>query len=747
MGLAKAIVQLGGHHDIFVACSNAFPDTIEPLRAALEPLLRPGRFAVFEAPRSAAHDDPSQVWTAEAGELARESFLAALKPDLVHVSSLFEGYRDPAVTSVRRLGLGPLTAVTLYDLIPLLYSDPYLRDAKTKHWYYRKLSDLKRADLWLAISEASRRDGVKLLGLPEDRTINIGGAIEDMFVQIDYNEPDANAILATYGLRPNFVMYTGGVGDFRKNIEGLIKAFSLVPEKLRRIHQLAIVCKIDEYDRKVTSNLIHANGLTENDVIMTGFVPDCDLVLLYNLCGLFVFPSFYEGFGLPVLEAMACGAPVIASNNSSIPEIIDRPDSLLDPHDAHSIARMITSILGNAELRADLKEYSLTRARVFSWEVTAQKTIESFEKLHDETGAGPKNTAIVARSTLLRPRLAYVSPVPPVRSGVAAYSACLVRELSRYYEVDLIVDQDEISDEWLLANHRAVHWRALSAPWQSYDRVLYHMGNSPNHAYMLALIEQFGGVVVLHDFYIGHLLADLEWREKESAIWCRHLLGSHGYAALLERFREGDLKASWEYPCNLQLLGFADGVITHSQLPKELFEQWYGQTRTPPWEIVPHFRHVQPAGQRVAARSKLGLSHDDLLICSFGVMGAHKRNDTVLKAWLASRLAHDARCRLVFVGENDGGEYGQAILRLIGTSPRPDQITVLGYVCQELYETYLSAADAAVQLRGQSRGETSGALLDCLAHGIPTVINAHGTLAEMMLRWSSGLTKMPPKVS
>ena len=136
--------------------------------------------------------------------------------------------------------------------------------------------------------------------------------------------------MARCGLQRPFLLYTG-LADPRKNLERLIAAFALLPEELRTTYQLAIVGKVHEEDRERLLSLGQKHGLDNADVVCVGYVPDDDMRLLYNACALFVLPSLHEGFGLPLLEAMACGAPVIGSNCTSIPEIINREDALFDP--------------------------------------------------------------------------------------------------------------------------------------------------------------------------------------------------------------------------------------------------------------------------------------------------------------------------------------------------------------------------------------------------------------------------------
>ena len=134
---------------------------------------------------------------------------------------------------------------------------------------------------------------------------------------------------------------------------------------------------------------------------------------------------------------------------------------------------------------------------------------------------------------------------------------------------------------------------------------------------------------------------------------------------------------------------------------------------------------------RHLARQKLGLSEDDFIVCSFGLLGPHKLNDRLLSAWLASPLASNSRCRLVFVGQNHGGVYGKELVRTLLNSPIADRVEITGWVDTDHYRTWLTAADVGVQLRTHSRGETSAAVLDCMNYGLATVVNANGSMADL----------------
>ena len=303
-----------------------------------------------------------------------------------------------------------------------------------------------------------------------------------------------------YGLRRPFVLYTSAV-EPRKNVEGLIAAFALLPQDMRFAHQLAIVGKLQKGDHDRLAALAGKHGLDAGEIVCLDHVPDEDLRLLYSNCSVFVFPSLHEGFGLPILEAMVCGAPVIGSNCTSIPEIIDRSDALFDPRRPEEIANRMAAVLSNAELRQSLKTWGCERAKVFTWEACARKALEAFEALHERQNA--TSAVTVSHAMKHRPLLAFVSPLPPEQTGIADYSAKLLPDLARHYEIICIVDQPEVTDGWITAELpiRNVSWFEENVG--RFERILYQLGNSLSCKHMFAIIERSPGVVDLHDFYLG----------------------------------------------------------------------------------------------------------------------------------------------------------------------------------------------------------------------------------------------------
>ncbi|WP_136417628.1 glycosyltransferase [Herbaspirillum sp. ST 5-3] len=331
-----------------------------------------------------------------------------------------------------------------------------------------------------------------------------------------------------------------------------------------------------------------------------------------------------------------------------------------------------------------------------------------------------------------RPRLAYVSPLPSERSGISDYSAELLPELARYYDIDVIVAQPSISDAWVdsYCPVRSVAWFEHHA--SDYARVLYQFGNSPYHSHMFEMLRRHPGTVVLHDFFLSSVLAYEESTGAMPGIWTRALYHSHGYMAVKESFSTKGLEYARNiYPSNLEVLENARGIIVHSEHSRQLARQWYGEHAADDWAVIPHLRVPATTIDRSGARQSLGIGEQDFLLCSFGYIDPVKLSHRLLDAWLASSLHHDPSCRLVFVGANHPGEYGEQIAERIRNSGCQNRIRITGWTDDAVYKQYLQAADGAVQLRGVSRGETSGSVLHCMNYGLPTVLNASGSMAEL----------------
>lgn len=716
MSLAQAMLREGRQHEFHVLLNAAFPETIEPIREKLKGQIPPERIRIFHAPPESSQRETQVSWRTRAAEAIRRCAIQQIAPDMVHVTSLFEGLGDDCVVDIDRELDGVPTAVTVYDLIPWLYAERYLATETTRAWYRRKLDSLRRAALLLGISASACSEAESVLPDRQGKVVNISSAANpDVF----FPAPAGDAAQRLGLLRP-FVMYTGGI-DWRKNIDGLVTAFAALPSSLRSNYQLAIVCHADASARAHLLGHARQAGLGSTDVVLTGYVSDSDLADLYRSCELFVFPSLHEGFGLPALEALMCGAAVIGSNTSSIPEVIGRDDALFDPSSQAAITAALHRALADEAYRTSLKASAPIQAARFSWERTARSALQAMEEAVREQHRPSR------ASTPQRPRLAMHAPLAPARSGIADYTAELAPALEQYYDVELIHNQSSVTLPAHL-QHLPVHDVAFfKQNARSYDRVLYQFGNSSYHAHMFQLLGEVPGTVVLHDFFLSGALAWMEAVGGVREAFREALLRSHGAQALDFDRIHGREETATRFPANRFVVERAEGVIVHSDWSKRSADLFYGPGYSREWRRIPHLRALPGDGDRGRARRELNLGSDDFLVCSFGHIEPTKLNDRLVDAWHASSLARDSRCRLVLVGNNPDSSYGRKFQRLIEQSQR---ISITGYAPRPMYEQYLCAADLAVQLRAMSRGETSGAVLDSLSRGVPLIMNANGSNAE-----------------
>jgi len=727
LDFARAIASEACEQELWILLNGLMPESVESIRAAFDGLIPQDQIAVFGAPGPVSSNSEANDWRTRAAERLRESFIAGLTPDLVYIPSLIEGFNDDIVTSANILSPTIPTVVTLYDLIPLLEPDVYLCDHRVKSWYLRKLQALKAADLLLAASDSTRRDAIDYLNIPDANIITIPFGVDSRFKLVDTPILENSTILQRYRIARPFILCPG-VPESPNTIAEFVSGYSLLPGKVRTLYQLVLLGKTDSSQRARFEDSFRKLGLRRDEVLFADCTANHELLALYSLCSLFVVPSAHRGLGYSALEAMACGAPTIGANTNSMPEVIGRTEALFDPHLPTSIADKLHESLTQQGFRENLRQSGLIRAKQFTWESSARSALEAFEEVvRRKRAVGTSSNSIVPYK---RPVLAYVSPLPPQKSGISDYSAELLPELAQHYEIEVVIRPTEVSDAWIAANFpvRSIQYFLDNA--EKYDRILYHFGNSSFHDFMFHMLDRHPGTVVLHDFYLGDLLHWMEWQGLQPHGFLGELYTSHGYDAIEFERREGRKAAIAKYPCNRRVLNKAAGIIVHSEFSRMLAENWYGVGATGEWRQIPHMRSLRSTS-RMAARTKLGLASNTFLVCSFGFLTPFKLNDRLIRAWLHSKLGRDPACHLIFVGDNPESGYAEQLKKLIADSGIGERIRITGFASPELYRDYLSAADVAVQLRTRSRGETSGTVLDCIAHGLPTIVNAHGSLVEL----------------
>lgn len=379
LSLALGIARNAGKHEVVLALSGLFPDSIKPIRDAFRGIVPQENIRVWQAPGPTRELDSRNTGRRRVAEKIREAFLASLKPDVVLITSLFEGLGDDAVVSVGAFGSNIPTAVILYDLIPLINPDIHFRSSQLHQSYYaQKIEYLKRCKHLLAISESARQEALTALAVGSEHVTNISGACDKTFVRMTLSAEQQSALRTRLNISRPFVMYTGGA-DERKNLSRLIEAYAALPRTIRDVHQLVFAGRMPAEEVQKLQARASRSGIAPGELVFTGYISDSDLLALYNICRLFIFPSTHEGFGLPPLEAMTCGAAVIAAHSTSLPEVIGMPEAMFDPLSIAGISDKMRHALTDEALRQRLLQNGARQAEVFSWDRSALKALEALE--------------------------------------------------------------------------------------------------------------------------------------------------------------------------------------------------------------------------------------------------------------------------------------------------------------------------------------------------------------------------------
>jgi glycosyltransferase involved in cell wall biosynthesis len=625
----------------------------------------------------------------------------------------------------------PLVA-TVYDLIPLRNAERYLADPRFARRYRARVEWLGAVDVVLTISAHTRAEVLEHLGLPPRRVVDVGAGVSPYFSP-PHPGDDPEALLARYvpEIRPPFVFTVTG-GDPRKNTERLIEAWGRLPPATRAGRQLVVRCDVDPPTLARWRAQAEAAGLDRRDLAVLGWISDEVLRALYRAADLFVFPPLYEGFGLPVAEAIACGCPAVTSSTSSMPEILDWPPATFDPTDADDMAAVVGRALGDEGFRAELSSRAAARVPGLTWEAVAERTVAALAprlpRPPEGIGAGTGGRAVQGEGpTHLPVRIALVGPMPPTASGIADYNARLAPALATRCELD-VFSPGRRPPSLAGLDARWLPVRALgrtASPW-SYDAVVYTVGNSDDHHDLYDLAQELPGLLWMHDVRLPGLYltyarerlppgdGDTFLRERLLRQYRRRLpsgVDAPVAEAVTTPFLHAGLGLSKE------LVDQARGVVVSSEAAARILrlDQQPDAAPTPTWVLPlgsPPLSSHAPSGRHPGSAP--------LLAC-FGMVAPVKGAELLVAA-LPALLAAAPAARLALVGAVDG-RYADHLRELAGAAGVADRVELTGHVDPGEYARRLGTATCAVQLRLGTNGESSAAVLDCLAAGLPVVTN------------------------
>jgi glycosyltransferase involved in cell wall biosynthesis len=618
------------------------------------------------------------------------------------------------------------TLAVLYDLIPARFPQWYQTKAIERAAYRARTSTVAAFDRLLAISQASADDATELLWVDPGRLTVIGAGADERFHRPSVGPDEVTAGLVARGdvpgLRPGFILFPTGI-DPRKNVDRMIEAYGRLPAETRRRHQLVLVCRMDDHAHRLVADLAHEAGVTE-DLLATGFVSDEVLRRLYQGANLVVFPSLYEGFGLPVLEAMQCGAPVICSDSSSLKEVQTLPEARFDPTSVDAMATAMEQVLGDDELLRRLRHQPLP---AFSWDESARLTAGVIEELRSEL----ESRAVIEAPPRLR--LALFSPLPPQETGIAYYTERLLTELRHYCDVTVFVDVEpsEVSAPDGVRVERSLSFDNIQKSGGAFDRILHFLGNSPFHMDTLSMLRRHGGWVLSHDVRLVQLYNSIERFAPEHSVTgsVGSLLATlypHRYRPYLEESETIDPETANRFGIFLtrEVAEKADRILVHSRFAATLLEMDSGVAAVP---VYPLPCLADPDG---SARRRSAAHHDQApVIASFGIVDPVKAPEACIDALaLVTEVVPTARLRLVgLVGE----DYRDELLALAASHGLAGRVELTGQLDDAAFREAQLEATVAVQLRSATNGESSGAVSELLSLGVPTVVSQFGAMAEL----------------
>ncbi len=644
LALANRILCDAGDHEVFILLNSELGAVDQLIKRFLRFLPR-DHIIVFEPMPALAWSDSANHWRGRAMEVVREALIVKHDPDVVLVTSFFEGYDDDASTSIGVLPSEIATAVVHYDLIPTAHPD-YLRKENQRIFYTRKCQQLQSADLLLTISGASMREVIKELGVSDDSVVNISAAVEREFNAGGSGGASDRRVLVRHGINKPYVLCTPGGFDQRKNLERLMESFACLPEPLKEQHQLVIPGRLDEgRESHLTASAVE-QGLDPAALKLVGYVSDEELRCLYTCAALFVFPSLHEGFGLPVLEAMACGAPVIASNTSSLPELVGNADALFDPLDVYSITEKMGRALTDSVFRRELSERGLKQAAQFSWQKTASEALSALEALAAQKSSTAKSEQKALPGNVLQ-RLEEVFQMPELRPADASkeeLAQCLARHFALSAQPQLLIDITQLraqdSKTGIQRVVRSLLLAFINSPPEGYcASPIYYHGGSFRHAegfsapfqgnisdYEGSKAPPYGQVDEIVDFSPGDVYLSLDFTLSSTPLAEDHLrqLSRRGVRLCFVLYDMLPmLRPDW-WPARMRLrfevwlrclTEMADTVCCISNAVAGEFRLWLDQARVQVQHAHPKIRHFHLGADLANSAPTLGWPPDYDRLC------------------------------------------------------------------------------------------------------------------------------------
>ncbi|SCP95752.1 glycosyltransferase [Anaerobium acetethylicum] len=597
---------------------------------------------------------------------------------------------------------------TIYDLIPVVMPAPgWPKEIKKE--YDRRLNYLNEKEInFFFISEATKKDFEKYVGIcKSNNKVTLLAADSKLF----YRKREKSSL----GAEP-YIVFTGGF-DYRKNIGGAIEALS----KMKKIYsdavvaaiKLYIVCRCSEEQKTEFYKKLKKLDL-ENQVILTGYISDEELSELYAGADVFFFPSLYEGFGLPILEAMLGGAYILSADNSSLPEVCGKHGMLCKADDVNDMANKLYQAIQNAKNETMEEKHARQEyAMGFSWEEAAMESLSAIEGVEIMEEDGEKK------------KIAIVTPWPDQQTGIANYVFKFVPYLSKYFEVDIFIDNTiEKKCQFRPNNYGNIYnIKELDSRHDDYEQILYQMGNNSSfHTGVYNYLKKYPGIVEIHDFILQPFFYHSYFLKKQYDVFAEAIELGYGEEGLdyFRNLKQGNIQnENFQFPMSHSVSRAAKKTIFHNH--------WSGEQMGDREDIVIiplpcHDRFdVNPATAesiREGFLKKFNIHSGEIVIGCFGFVNENKRPDKIISA-VEKLIEKNLKLRLVFFGKSNFSGMND----IIRQKNLEGIVHITGYVDYDEYAVGLEMCDIIVNLRYPSMGEASGTLCEAFKYGKPVLVS------------------------
>ena len=582
--------------------------------------------------------------------------------------------------------------ITMFDLIPYVMPIKEWPDFVKKE-YQRRLDYLEKYDVYaLSISKATDMDYRKIVREDVNSRVTFLAA----------NEKFLGAVPAKK--EKDYVLFTGGF-DYRKNIKKAVEAYSLALKKYKDSDiadsYFYIVCKCSEDQKNEMLSLFDPD--TAQRIKFTGYISDEELASMYAGARVFFFPSLYEGFGLPILEAMYAGAYVLSADNSSLPEVCGDLADFCNAEDVEDMALKLAESFDKAgrETEADrLKR--IEYAKSFTWAKTAKATYEYFEEVCFED------------SDEERYKIAIVTPWPAQKTGIASYSSNIFPYLKQYFDVDIYVD-DPNKEVVNNGEFEIYDIETLPEKADEYDEILYQIGNNTEfHKNAFKMLTEHKGMAEIHDFDLSQFFYRSFFLGGDKKLMRNALKLGYGHEALnyIDRIEDQLQFYDGKYKMSDSVAAYSDSVIFHNKW-SALECKSHCKRYVVPLACFDADEVDETSIQKM--KEKINYSDSDFIIGMFGFINKNKRYEILVKAF---KKLNNKNAKLVFFGKDPNGELAS----LLKKEKIENKAVIMGYMDDDEYMAGLKMTDIVVNLRYPTMGESSATLCEALTMGKPTIV-------------------------